>query len=39
MKWQKVEDLNKEAEEMQDPEKAAQIIKRSEDIINTKKIS
>ena len=31
------EDLNKEAEEIQDPEKAAEIIKRCEDIIKTKK--
>ena len=31
------EDLNKEAEEIQDPEKAAKIIKRYEDIIKTKK--
>ena len=31
------EDLNKEAEEIQDPEKAAEIIKRYEDIIKTKK--
>ena len=30
------EDLNKEAEEVQDPEKAAEIIKRYEDIIKTK---
>ena len=30
-------DLNKEAEEIQDPEKAAEIIKRYEDIIKTKK--
>ena len=30
------EDLNKEAEEIQDPEKAAEIIKRYEDIIKTK---
>ena len=30
------EDLNKEAEEIQDPEKAAKIIKRFEDIIKTK---
>ena len=30
------EDLNKEAEEIQDPEKAAKIIKRYEDIIKTK---
>ena len=29
--------LNKEAEEIQDPEKAAEIIKRYEDIIKTKK--
>ena len=31
------EDLNKEAKEMQDPEKAAEIIKQYEDIIKTKK--
>ena len=31
------DDLNKEAEEVQDPEKAAKIIKRYEDIIKTKK--
>ena len=31
------EDLNKEAEEIQDPEKAAEIIERYEDIIKTKK--
>ena len=31
------EDLNKEAEEIQHPEKAAEIIKRYEDIIKTKK--
>ena len=31
------DDLNKEAEEIQDPEKAAEIIKRYEDIIKTKK--
>ena len=31
------EDLNKEPEEVQDPEKAAKIIKRYEDIIKTKK--
>ena len=30
-------DLNKEAEEIQDPEKAAEITKRYEDIIKTKK--
>ena len=30
------EDLNKEAEEVQDPEKAAEIIKRYEDITKTK---
>ena len=30
------EDLNKEAEEVQDPERAAEIIKRYEDIIKTK---
>ena len=30
------EDLNKDAEEIQDPEKAAKIIKRYEDIIKTK---
>ena len=29
--------LNKEAEEIQDPEKAGEIIKRYEDIIKTKK--
>ena len=33
----KFDDLNKEAEEIQDPEKAAEIIKRYEDIIKTKK--
>ena len=33
----KFDDLNKEAEEIQDPEKAAGIIKRYEDIIKTKK--
>ena len=33
----KSEDLNKEAEEVQDPEKAAKIIKRYEDIIKTKR--
>ena len=33
----KCEDLNKEAEEVQDPEKAAKIIKRYEDIIKTKR--
>ena len=33
----KFEDLNKEVEEIQDPEKAAEIIKRYEDIIKTKK--
>ena len=32
-----LEDLNKEAKEKQDPEKAAEIIKRYEDIIKTKK--
>ena len=32
-----LEDLNKEAKEKQDPEKAAEIIKRYEDIIETKK--
>ena len=32
----KCKDLNKEAEEVQDPEKAAKIIKRYEDIIKTK---
>ena len=32
----KFDDLNKEAEEIQDPEKAAEIIKRYEDIIKTK---
>ena len=31
------DDLNKEAEEIQDPEKAAEIIKQYEDIIKTKK--
>ena len=31
------DDLNKEAEEVQDPEKAAKIIKRYEDIIKTKR--
>ena len=31
------DDLNKEAEETQDPEEAAKIIKRYEDIIKTKK--
>ena len=31
------DDLNKEAEEIQDPEKAAEIIKRYEDIIKTKR--
>ena len=31
------DDLNKEAEEIQDPEKAAEIIKRCENIIKTKK--
>ena len=31
------DDLNKEAEEIQDPEKAAEIIKRYEDIIKTRK--
>ena len=31
------EDLNKEAKEIQDPEKSAEIIKRYEDIIKTKK--
>ena len=30
-------DLNKEAEEVQDPERAAEIIKRYEDIIKMKK--
>ena len=30
------EDLNKEAEEVQDPERAAEIIKRYEDIIKMK---
>ena len=30
------EDLNKKAEEVQDPERAAEIIKRYEDIIKTK---
>ena len=33
----KFDDLNKEAEEIQDPEKAAGIIKWYEDIIKTKK--
>ena len=33
----KFDDLNKEAEEIQDPEKAAEIIKRYEDIIKIKK--
>ena len=31
-----LDDLNKEAEKIEDPEKAAEIIKRYEDIINTK---
>ena len=31
------DDLNKEAEEVQDPEKAAKIIKRYEDIVTTKR--
>ena len=31
------EDLNKKAEEIQDPEKAAEIIRQYEDIIKTKK--
>ena len=31
------DDLNKEAEEIQDPQKEAEIIKRHEDIIKTKK--
>ena len=31
------DDLNKEAEEVQDPEKAAKIIKQYEDIIKRKK--
>ena len=31
------DDLNKETEEIQDPEKAAEITKRYEDIIKTKK--
>ena len=31
------EDLNKEAEEIREPEKAAEVIKRYEDIIKTKK--
>ena len=31
------DDLNKEAEEIEDPEKAAEIIKRYEDIIKAKK--
>ena len=34
-----LDDLNKEAEEVQDPEKAAKIIKRYEDIIKTKRKS
>ena len=33
----KCEDLNKEAEEVQDPERAAEIIKWYEDIIKRKK--
>ena len=33
----KFDNLNKEAEEIQDPEKAAEIIKRYEDITKTKK--
>ena len=33
----KFDDLNKEAEEIQDPEKAAEIIKRYENIIKIKK--
>ena len=33
----KSEDLNKEAEETQEPEEAAEVIKRYEDIIKTKK--
>ena len=32
----KYEDLNKEAEEVQDPERAAEVIKRDEDIIKMK---
>ena len=32
----KFDDLNKEAEKIEDPEKAAEIIKRYEDIIKTK---
>ena len=32
-----LDDFNREAEEMQDPKKAAEIIKRYEDIIKTKK--
>ena len=32
----KCEDLNKEAEEVQDPERAAEVIKRYEDIIKMK---
>ena len=31
------EDLNKEAKEIEDPEKAAEIIRQYEDIIKTKK--
>ena len=31
------ENLNKEAEEVQDPDKAAKIVKRYQDIIKTKK--
>ena len=31
------DDLNKEAEKIQDPEKAAEIIKQYEDVIKTKK--
>ena len=31
------DDLNKEAEKVQDPEKAAKIIKRYEDIVKTKR--
>ena len=34
-----LDDLSKEAEEVQDPEKAAKIIKRYEDIIKTKRKS
>ena len=35
----KFEDLNREAEEIRDLEKAAEVIKRHEDIIKTKKIN